>query len=137
MARINKEQIVTNALREEGLKIVGSDKSTSTEKMHWSKLLFDMQDVTEQELTVQVKQAEDAREAAETALKTAQTALDAANAKVAELEPLAAQQTSQPSTPNSKQTSMRESLRCVRNLLQRVSGTLGLRLDPRTQRKKR
>jgi len=89
MARINKEQAVTNALREEGLKIIGSDKSTSTEKMHWSKLLFDMQDVTKQELTVQVKQAEDAREAAETALKTVQTALDVANAKVVELEPSA------------------------------------------------
>jgi hypothetical protein len=89
MARINKEQIVTNALREEGLKIIGSDKSTSTEKMHWSKLLFDMQDVTKQELTVQVKQAEDAREVAETALKTSQDALDAANVKIAELEPSA------------------------------------------------
>jgi len=87
MPRQNKEQAVTNALREEGLKIIASDKATSTEKMHWSKLLFDMQDVTKQELTVQVKQAEDAREAAESALKTAQDALAAANAKVAELEP--------------------------------------------------
>jgi hypothetical protein len=91
MPRQNKEQAVTNALREEGLKIIGSDKATSTEKMHWSKLLFDMQDVTKQELTVQVKQAEDAREAAETALKTSQDALDSANVKIAELEPLAAQ----------------------------------------------
>ena len=52
MPRQNKEQAVTNALREEGLKIIASDKATSTEKMHWSKLLFDMQDVTKQELTV-------------------------------------------------------------------------------------
>jgi hypothetical protein len=89
MPRQNKEQAVTNALREEGLKIIASDKATSTEKVHWSKLLFDMQDVTKQELTVQVKQAEDAREAAESALKTAQDALAAANAKVAELEPSA------------------------------------------------
>ena len=89
MPRQNKEQAVTNALREEGLKIIASDKATSTEKMHWSKLLFDMQDVTKQELTVQVKQAEDAREAAESTLKTVQDALAAANAKVAELEPSA------------------------------------------------
>ena len=44
-----------------------------------------MQDVTKQELTVQLKQAEDAREGAETALKEAQTALDAANTELATL----------------------------------------------------
>ena len=89
MPRQNKEQQVTNALRDEGLKILGSDKSTSTEKMHWSKLLFDMQDVTKQELTVQFKQAEDRLDEAKSSLKETADALTAANAKVAELQPLA------------------------------------------------